>query len=104
SLCVFLAAAIMLVLANRRVRHVESALLKAEDESLKRAGRIRALVKIASLDTNDEWLTTVLQIATAALRPGKPMFGVFNHLEGETIVTDGTAFTSAAQTRLRETH
>jgi diguanylate cyclase (GGDEF)-like protein len=104
SLCVLVAAAVMLVAANRRVRHVESALLKAEDESLKRAGRIRALVKIASLDTNDEWLTTVLQIATAALRPGKPMFGVFTHLEGETIVTDGATFTSAAETRLRETH
>ncbi len=104
SLCVFVAAAIMLVLANRRVRRVESALLKAEDESLKRAGRIRALVKIASLETNDEWLTTVLQIATAALRPGKPMFGLFNHLDGETIVTDGAAFTSTAKTRLRETH
>lgn len=104
SLCVLAASVVTLVVANRRVRHVESALSKAEGESLKRAGRIRALVEIASVDTDDEWLTTVLRIATAAMRPGKPMFGVFTHLEGETIITDGAALTSAAETSLRETH
>jgi diguanylate cyclase (GGDEF)-like protein len=104
SLCVLVAAVVTLVVANHRVRHVKSALSKAEGESLKRAGRIRALVEIASVDTGDEWLTTVLRIATAALRPGKPMFGVFTHLEGEMIVTDGATLTSAAETRLRETH
>jgi diguanylate cyclase (GGDEF)-like protein len=104
SLCVFAAAVVTLVVANRRVRYVESALSKAEGEALKRAGRIRALVEIASVEGNDEWLATVLRIATAAMRPGKPMFGVFNHLEGETIITEGAALTSAAETRLRETH
>jgi diguanylate cyclase (GGDEF)-like protein len=84
---VLLSALQTLFAANNRVRYVE-------EESRKRAGRIRALLALSSVTLDELRYTTMLQIATDAIRPGKVMLGLLSHLEGDTMVTDATSWTS----------
>jgi diguanylate cyclase (GGDEF)-like protein len=91
---VLVAAVRTLVNARTRLNETEWKLLRAEGESANRAGRIRALWEITSNTTasQEERFNVVLQAATAAMRPGKPMFGCLTHLDGETIVIDATSW------------
>jgi len=90
GLFVLVAALRTLVLARVRLREVEN-------ESFKRAGRIRAVWEIArftALPDGDTY-DTLLGIATAAMRPGMPMFGTLSHLVDDDIVIDASEMLSA---------
>jgi diguanylate cyclase (GGDEF)-like protein len=73
---------------------MQSALMHVEDESAMRAGRIRALWRMASEPSGagDERFGGTLEIAVRALRPNRPMFGSLSHLVGNTIVFDATSW------------
>ncbi len=89
-----LASAIQTLLAShRRVRNIESAISQVESESTKRDGRIRALLQITAVESDERRFAAILQIATAAIRPGKVMLGLLSHRDGETIVVDATSWT-----------
>jgi diguanylate cyclase (GGDEF)-like protein len=93
-----LISAVQTLLASRvRLAQVEWALSKAELESSRRAGRIRAVWKIAShlAPADPDRFSTILAIATEALRPGMPMMGLLSHLEGENVVIDSVAWSGA---------
>jgi len=91
---VFTAAVRSLVMARVELGNVQSALRRAESESAGRAGRIRALWKIASDSARPEYerLDTTLQIAATALRPGKSMRSRLSHLVGRSLVIDATSW------------
>jgi diguanylate cyclase (GGDEF)-like protein len=91
---VFIAALQTLVFARMRLHETEWKLSRVEGESEKRAARIRALWEITSNAalSQQERFNVVLATATAALRPGKPMFGCLTHLDEETIVVDSTSW------------
>ena len=91
---VFVAAVQTLVSARTRLNETEWKLSRVEGESAKRAARIRALWEITSNAalSQQERFNVVLATATAALRPGKPMFGCLTHLDEETIVVDSTSW------------
>lgn len=93
---VFFAAVQTLASARMRLRETEWKLSRVEGESAKRAARIRALWSITSNAalSQQERFNVVLETATAALRPGKPMFGCLTHLDEETIVVDSTSWMS----------
>lgn len=80
------------IVSQARVRDVESTLSHVEGKSLKRAGRIRALLEIAALEFDEARFTTILQIATTAIRPGKMIMGLLSHLEGETVINDAVSW------------
>jgi diguanylate cyclase (GGDEF)-like protein len=85
----FVLVAALRTLVSSRVR-----LREVEDESRKRAGRIRAVWEIASFTAQPvgDQYGAILDIATAAMRPGMPMFGTLSHLEGDEIVFDATSW------------
>ena len=91
---VLVAAVRTLVNARTQLNRTEWELSRVEGESAKRAGRIRALWQITSSParSQQEQFDTVLETATAAIRPGKPMFGCLTHVDGETIVVDSTSW------------
>jgi diguanylate cyclase (GGDEF)-like protein len=93
SVFVFIAAVRTLIILRYRLGEVEGALSRVEGESAQRAGRIRAVWEIASKDEfNDkDRCDAILQIATAALRPGMPIFGSLSHIDGDQLVFDATA-------------
>jgi diguanylate cyclase (GGDEF)-like protein len=93
SVFVLVAAIRTLTGAHRRVRSVELALSQAQSESLKRAGRIRALLEMSNVAFDEQRFSNILEIATTALRPGRVILGLLSHLEGETIVIDATSWT-----------
>jgi diguanylate cyclase (GGDEF)-like protein len=95
---VLVAAVETLVSSRVKLAKVEWRLAKVELESARRAGRIRAVWKIAShMAIKDaEGFTSVLAIATDALRPGIPMLGLLSHRDGDTIVVDAAAWTGSA--------
>lgn len=84
---VLLSALQMLFASHSRVHYVE-------EEAVKRAGRIRALLAISSVALDECRYTAMLEIATDAIRPGKVMLGLLSHLEGDLMVTDATSWTS----------
>ena len=91
---VFVAAVQALLTSRLRLGQVEGTLLAVEGESARRAGRIRAVWRMASQDerSEDGRFSAILEIATAALRPGVPMFGYLSHLDGETLIVDVTCW------------
>jgi len=93
---VFIASVQILIRIRARVGETEWKLICAEDESAKRAGRIRALWQITQDETlsQQERFDGVLAKATEALRPGKPMFGCLTHLEGDIVVVDSISWNS----------
>jgi diguanylate cyclase (GGDEF)-like protein len=94
ALFVLSAAVRTLVRSRSRLFVVEQALNQMEDEATKRAGRVRALWTIASNPgrSDGDRLATILETATAAMRPGKPMLGLLAHLDGSQLVIDATAW------------
>jgi len=92
---VVLTTALRALIASRaRLGPVERELGQVASESAKRAGRIRAVSRIAAVSNGAEAErnTAMLQLATNAMRPGKAMLGMLTHAEGETIVVDATAW------------
>jgi diguanylate cyclase (GGDEF)-like protein len=89
-----LGGAFVLVASLRSLIHARAHLHEVEDESFKRAGRIRAVWEIASYAARPDGdrFDTILGIATAAMRPGMRMFGSISHLDGEKIVFDATSW------------
>ena len=99
TLVVLISAVQTLVAARVRLSRVEWMLSKVELESERRAGRIRAVWKIASHIAPDrDRFSAILAIATEALRPGLPTLGLLSHLEGETLVVDTTAWSGPEKT------
>ncbi len=107
----FLAAAIVAsVAAERALLDARSALHRTErevtklaDEASKRAGRFRALWEIAQRSSRPAALPadSILKTATAAIRPGKPMFGTLSHLDGQTVVIDEVSWSASPGQALR---
>jgi diguanylate cyclase (GGDEF)-like protein len=93
---VLVAAVKTLVAVRMRLSEAELALVDVTEQSARRAGRIRAIWQIASQPSvsDEDRIATTLEIATAALRPGKPMLGLLSHIDGETLVIDAAAWTS----------
>ncbi len=89
-----LGGAFVLVASLRTLVMSRYRLSAVEDESSKRAGRIRAVWEIASYVArpDGDQYETILGIATAAMRPGMCMFGTLSHLDGEEIVFDATSW------------
>jgi diguanylate cyclase (GGDEF)-like protein len=94
SLLVLDTALRALIASGSRLREAEGTLGQLEAESAKRAGRVRAIWQIVSLKESTEIarVEAILQIATAAIRPGKPIIGVLSHQVGETVIIDATAW------------
>jgi diguanylate cyclase (GGDEF)-like protein len=82
-----------LIASRAHLGVVERKLDQVESESAKRAGRIRAVWRMSSVALTSEAqpIDTILSIATAAMRPGKPMLGVLTHQAGVKVVVDATA-------------
>jgi diguanylate cyclase (GGDEF)-like protein len=89
-----LGGAFVLIASLRTLVMSRYRLSEVEDESFKRAGRIRAVWEIASYVArpDGDQYETILGIATAAMRPGMGMFGTVSHLDGEEIVFDATSW------------
>jgi len=94
SLAVLDAAVRTLIASRMRLSEAEWTLGRLEMESAKRAGRIHAVWDIVSLRESSETsrVNAILRIATAALRPGKPMLGVLSHQVGEAALIDASAW------------
>jgi len=97
---VLIGASLVLVAAERslmasRLRMVEMewTLGRVEGESRKRAGRVRAVWQIASYPEKSdiEDFGAILEIAAAALRPGKPFVGLLCHIEDGLLTIDATS-------------
>ncbi len=99
SLTVLVAAMRSLVASRARLGVVEGNLRQVATESAKRAGRIRAVWDICSVaqPTEAEGVNAILSIATAAMRPGKPMLGMLTHEADQTLVVDATAWSDVPE-------
>jgi diguanylate cyclase (GGDEF)-like protein len=77
----------------KRLSAAEREMIEAATQSAKNATRIRAIWRIATSDAQSDadHASAILEIATANIRPGKPIFGYLSHLDRETIVVDATA-------------
>jgi len=82
-----------LIASRSRLVQIEWTLDRVQGESAKRAGRVRAVWRIASsADRSDVAdFSAILEIAAAALRPGKPFVGLLCHLDDETLFIDATS-------------
>ncbi len=92
---VLVSAVQTLISARARLSDVEWNLARVERQSAKRAARIRALWQIASqgAESNERRLTSILDVATAAVRAGKPMLGLLSHLDGEqNVIVDAASW------------
>jgi diguanylate cyclase (GGDEF)-like protein len=98
SLVVLEAAIRMLIASRARLIAAESTLATLAAESAKRAGRIHAIWNIVSLRESSERnrMNAILQIATDALRPGKPVVGFLAHGIGADAAIDLTAWSQVA--------
>jgi diguanylate cyclase (GGDEF)-like protein len=94
SLIVLVTATQRLIASRARLGFVTGKLEQVASESAKRAGRIRAVWGMSSVAqaSEAERINAILLIATAAMRPGKPMLGLLTHEAGETIVVEATAW------------
>jgi diguanylate cyclase (GGDEF)-like protein len=103
AVLVLVSAVRTLVIARRRLGEIEGALSISVGESARRAGRIRAVWEIASQveQSDGDRYNAILQIATAALRPGAPVFGTLSHIEGDQLVFDATSWSGPQASRLR---
>ncbi len=102
-LLVLLSAIRSLIEARLRLQATERAFAALSDESEKRAGRIRALWEIA-LQVGcpvERIFDELLKTATAAIRPGKMMFGLLSHLEDGLVVVDATSWSAPESQSLR---
>lgn len=93
---IVLVVAVQTLISSRvTLSQLEWVLSRVEVESARRAGRIRAVWKIAShlAPADPDRFTTILGIATHALRPGMAMMGMLSHVDDEAIVVDAVAWT-----------
>ena len=93
-----LGSAVQTLVASRsRLAEIEGHLAREVSETTRQAKRIRAVWEIAShVETGtSENFEAILQIATAAMRPGMPIFGSLSHLEGDALVFDATAWSGS---------
>jgi len=90
---VLVAAEQRLMASRLRVVEMEWTLERVEGESTKRAGRVRAVWEIASYPeiSEVEDFGAILEIAAAALRPGKAFVGMLCHTEDGKLVIDATS-------------
>ena len=90
---VLIAAEQSLMASRLRIVEMEWTLGRVEEESLKRAGRVRALWQIASYpeSADGEDFGAILEIAAAALRPGKAFVGLLCHREDGNLIIDATS-------------
>jgi diguanylate cyclase (GGDEF)-like protein len=97
---VVLGLAILTAFVDRRLaaqigelRHRDRRLARVADVSVKRGERIEALARVArdaeSLSFGDR-AEAILKIATAVIRPGRPVVGVLTHLDRGTIIIDSS--------------
>jgi diguanylate cyclase (GGDEF)-like protein len=95
----FVLVSALQTLAGSRMRlaQVEVTLSRVQGESARRAGRIRAVWKIAShpAAADPDRFSTILDIATEALRPGIAMMGLLSHVDGDMVVVDATAWSGS---------
>jgi diguanylate cyclase (GGDEF)-like protein len=103
---VLIAAERSLMTSRSRLVEMESTLDKVEGESMRRAGRVRAVWQIASYPEKSdiEDFAAILEIAALALRPGKAFFGLLCHLDRGLLIIDATslsAFESSAPAAAR---
>jgi hypothetical protein len=91
---VFVAAIRALVAARKHLGQTEAKLTRVESRSSKYADRILAVWRIASSDTPSEGdrFAAILDVATQALRPGKPMFGYLTRLDDDAIVVEAVSW------------
>ena len=106
---VLIAAERTLMSARLRVVEMEWTLGRVEGESMKRAGRVRAVWQIASYPEKSdvEDFGAILEIAALALRPGKAFVGLLCHLADGMLTIDATsssAFESSAPIAARALH
>jgi diguanylate cyclase (GGDEF)-like protein len=103
SALVLIAAVRTLVVSRERLGAIEGALSRAVGEAAQQAGRIRAVWEIASQpeQSDADRYNAILQIATAALRPGAPMFGTLSHVDDDELVFDATSWSGPQDARLR---
>jgi diguanylate cyclase (GGDEF)-like protein len=103
AVLVLVAAVRTLVISRERLGIVEGALSRAVGASAQQAGRIRAVWEIASQpdQSDDDRYNTILQIATAALRPGSAVFGTLSHVDDDQLVFDATSWAGPQSGRLR---
>jgi hypothetical protein len=94
QILVLISAVRSLIDARVRLRGAERELTEVSDEASKRAGRIRALWEIALQvgKPAERIFDELLRTATTAVRPGKTMFGMLAHLEGDAVVIDATSW------------
>jgi diguanylate cyclase (GGDEF)-like protein len=98
SLLVLTTSIRSLIASRLRMHEIESTLDVVRDESAKRAGRFRAVWEIVSLAavSKTDISKAVLRIATAAMRPGKPILGMLSHQVEDAIVVDATSWAGYA--------
>jgi diguanylate cyclase (GGDEF)-like protein len=91
---VLIAAIRSLISARKQLGQTEVLLSTVETQSTKYADRVLAVWRIASAEasSSDDRLAAILDVATQALRPGKPMFGYLTRLEDDTIVVEAVSW------------
>ena len=100
-----LGSAVQTLVASRsRLAEIEGHLAREVSEKMRQAERIRAVWEIAShVETGrSDRIDDILRIATAAIRPGTPMFGSLSHLEGDELVFDATAWSGASHDNMQK--
>jgi diguanylate cyclase (GGDEF)-like protein len=108
SLVVLEAAVRSLIASRTQLNEAEWSLERLEAQSAHRAGRVHAIWDIVSLrdSSGAGRVSAILQIATAALRPGKPMLGLLAHQVGARATVDSSAwsqFEDGARERIART-
>jgi diguanylate cyclase (GGDEF)-like protein len=103
ALFVLMSAIRGLIDARVHLHATERAFAELAGEASKRAGRIRALWEIASQvgRSPERIFDELLNTATAAIRPGKMMFGILSHLDNETVVIDAISWSAPESQGLR---
>jgi len=97
SAYVFAGAVRALIASRSKLAEVEATLTHVAREAEQRAECIRGLWRMTSIPAGSKEapLRAMLQIASATLRAGKPMFGTLGHADGDDFVVDVTGWSSA---------
>jgi diguanylate cyclase (GGDEF)-like protein len=90
STYVFASAVQALIVSRSKLVEVEATLSHVAREAAQRAERIRGLWRMSSIAAGNKGarLREMLQIASATLRFGKPMFGILGHVDGDEFVLE----------------
>jgi len=90
STYVFAYAVQALIVSRSKLAEVEATLSHVAREAAQRAERIRGLWRMSSIPVGNKRarLRAMLEIASATLRFGKPMFGILGHVDGDEFVLE----------------